>query len=72
MSDYITIRKLRELKEDWDNDGSIPPTKEAIGLAEEIMATAPAAVPLSGGGVQLVWPCGAEIDITPEGTFNLE
>jgi len=68
----ITLDKLRELKEDWDGEGSIPPTEEAIALAERTINSQPAVVPCRGGGVQIEWPNGAEIGITPQGTFELE
>lgn len=71
----ITLDKLREMKEDWDDDGAVAPTEEAINLAELILNTPPAVVPRENGGVQIEWHCGgedAEIVITPEGTVELE
>lgn len=66
------LSHLRELQHDWDSYGSIPPTEEAIVLAERIINEQPTVVPRSGGGVQIEWPSGAEIGITPEGTWEME
>jgi hypothetical protein len=73
MADKITLDELRELKNDWDGYGAVPPTEDAIALAELIVNAEPRVVPLSNGGVQIEWPvAGAEISITPEGTLELE
>jgi hypothetical protein len=69
----MTLDSLRALKDDWNNDGALAPTEDAIRLAERILNSEPTAVPLENGGVQIEWPiAGAEIVITPEGTFELE
>jgi hypothetical protein len=69
----IKLDRLRELKEDWDEDGGVPPTEKAIDLAELILNTPPNVIATSNGGVQIEWPiAGAEICITPEGTLELE
>ncbi len=75
----IKLDNLRELKDDWDNDGAVAPTEEAIQLAERIlnmMQDTPARVePCTDGGVLLTWSApGIEIEttVTPEGTMQLE
>ena len=69
----VTLDKLRELKDDWDGDGSPAPTEAALQLAEKILNMQPTVVPRGDGGVQIEWPmAGAEIGITPEGTLELE
>jgi hypothetical protein len=71
----ITLDKLREMKDDWDDEGALAPTEEAIALAEQIINTLPDVVPRTGGGVQVEWhSAGADIEIaiTPEGTLELE
>lgn len=73
MSTKITLDKLREMKDDWDGDGALAPTEEAIALAEKILNMQPTVVPRDDGGLQIEWPiAGAEICITPEGTLELE
>lgn len=79
MANKITLDKLRELKEDWDDDGAPAPAEEAIEMAERVLnmlRDEPGqAVPLTNGGVQLEWHAGGvdlEIVITPEGTVELE
>lgn len=69
----ITLDKLREMKDDWDDDGSLAPTEAALQLAEKILNMEPTVVPREDGGVQIEWPmAGAEICITPDGTLELE
>jgi hypothetical protein len=70
----LKLDNLRALKDDWDNDGALAPTEEAILLAEKIINAEPSVVPLTDGGVQVEWHCGADIEIaiTPEGTMALE
>lgn len=67
----IRLIDLRRRKDDWDGEG-FPPTEEAITVAEQVINAQPTVVPCSDGGVQINWPNGAEITITPEGTFELE
>jgi hypothetical protein len=71
----IRLDRLRELKDNWDHDGAVAPTEEAIALAEAILNTPGQAVPRTNGGVQIEWHCGGgdvEIVITPEGAMELE
>ena len=75
----IRLDKLRELKDDWDNDGAPAPTADAIDAAERILnmlrEVPGQAVPMIDGGVQIEWHArGFDIEfvITPEGTFELE
>ena len=75
----IRLDKLRELKEDWDNDGAKAPTEEAIDTAERVLnmlrEVPGQAVPCTDGGVQIEWHShglDVEFRITPEGTFELE
>jgi hypothetical protein len=75
MADKITLDKLRALKDDWDDDGAVAPTEEAINLAELILNAQPAAVPRTNGGVQIEWNVGETdvvIVITPDGTMEME
>ena len=79
LTNKITLDKLRELKDDWDNDGAPAPAEEAIEMAERILTilrdVLGQAVPMTNGGVQLEWHSGGvdlEIVITPEGTVELE
>jgi hypothetical protein len=71
----LKLDNLRALKDDWDNDGAVAPTEDALQLAEHILNTPGQAVPLTNGGVQIEWHIGGadvEIVITPEGTMLLE
>lgn len=69
----VSLNNLRELKDDWDEESGVPPTEEAIQLAEKILNETPITVALSDGGVRIEWRiAGAQIDITPEGTLELE
>ena len=80
MADKITLDKLRDLRDDWDDDGAPAPAEEAIEMAERILnrccgTMTGQAVPMTSGGVQLEWHSGGvdlEIVITPEGTVELE
>lgn len=79
MADKITLDKLRDLRDDWDDDGAPAPAEEAIEMAERILTVlrdvTGQAVPMTSGGVQLEWHSGGvdlEIVITPEGTVELE
>jgi len=75
----IKLDNLRELKDDWDEDGATAPSEEAISCAERILnmlRDVPGqAVPTTDGGVQIEWHArGFDIEfvITPEGSFELE
>ncbi len=73
MAKKITLTNLRELKDDWDGDGSPPPTEAAIDLAEAILNTPGLAFATPEGGVQIEWHVGDEhalIDITPHGLIE--
>lgn len=73
MANKITLDELRKLKDNWDDEGAPKPTEAALQLAEKIINAQPTVVPLTNGGVQIEWPiAGAEICITPDGTFELE
>ena len=75
MANKVSLDKLRELQDNWDDEGGLAPTEEAIQLAEQILNTPGQALPLQDGGVQIEWHIGAadvEIVITPEGTQELE
>ena len=71
----ITLDNLRKLKTNWDDQGAVAPTEEAIELAELIINTEPVVVPRHNGGVQIEWHCeGADIEvyITPDGVVEME
>jgi hypothetical protein len=75
----IKLDKLREMKDDWDDDGALAPTEEAVDAAERILNmlrdVPGAAVPMTNGGVQIEWHArGFDIEfvLTPEGTLELE
>lgn len=76
----LTVQRLFELlslPSNWDSYGSRPPTEEAVFRAVELVVLidrdnflAPRVVPISGGGVQLVWQSGTrelEIELSPTG-----
>jgi hypothetical protein len=75
----IKLDKLRVLKDDWDNDGALAPTADAIDVAERLLnmlrEVPGQAVPMTDGGVQIEWHASGfdvEFVITPEGTMELE
>ena len=70
----VGLNRLRELEEDWDSYGSVPPSHDLLEVAESfVRATdwyfAPFLLPphitaVSGGGVQFEWHCGVrELEI---------
>jgi hypothetical protein len=77
------IKRLNEillLPENWDSYGSRPPTRAAADTAMEILTgtdidyfVAPRVVPISGGGLQLEWECGArslEVEVLDDGSVE--
>ena len=81
------LDRLRNLHQDWDSYGSDAPTSLAVAIARHLIwivltrtyalaedrSIPYAVVPLSGGGVQVEWRCGAkaiEVEIGPDGHFG--
>ena len=63
IDSFKTLFSYRQLPENWDSYGSLPPTENAIKSAEAILSltlyvkalSAPYLRPLSGGGIQISW-----------------
>lgn len=82
----MTPAELGSLKDDWDSYGSIPPTPQAIKMAQDLIAIVVGAhgrdpdnsVPVSGGGVQVEWTknqhspidTSMEVTIDHDGVFT--
>jgi hypothetical protein len=75
--------RLRSLRENWDGEGSQPPTESAvyaaIGLISAVATLGfaelptPYLYPVSGGGAQIEWRAGErylEIEIMPDATAH--
>jgi hypothetical protein len=68
-----SLAKLRQLKHGWDSYGGLPPTPEAIAVAE-ILLQPGSLVPSPDGGLQIEWHQGGydiEITIDPRGSITV-
>lgn len=74
----VSLNRLRELEEDWDSYGSVPPSLDLIAVAESLLLWVgqhlapflppPHVTAVSGGGIQFEWRRGArelEIEFGP-------
>jgi hypothetical protein len=72
--------RLKKLPQNWDNEGSLPPSTQAIDSAFEILVSlpfedlpSPFVSPTSNGGAQFEWTHNGrelEIEILPDGTLE--
>jgi hypothetical protein len=67
-----SVHQILELGADWDNRGSSAPRVDALAFAYSLlsqamspMTVAPSVIPMSNGGVQLVW-AGSQVDVEVE------
>jgi len=65
-------QELLQLRPNWDNRGSATPRIDALSFAYSVLSEAmapttasPSVIPLSNGGVQLVW-AGNQVDVEVE------
>ena len=58
--------EMRALKPGWDNYGGQPITEAAIQTVQRLQATPPRIVPISLGGLMIIWP-GFYLFIEPNG-----
>lgn len=72
IDSFKTLFSYRQLPENWDSYGSLPPTDDAINSAEAILKrtfymkalSPPYLRPLSGGGIQISWKATSrELDL---------
>ena len=76
----IAIRKINDLRNlpvDWDGYGSQQIEQRAIDTAVSVVLklpkdlSAPHVAPVPGGGIQLEWQSGTEVEILPNGSMEL-
>lgn len=63
---------LRTLRRGWDNHRGLPIDERAIEAALNLLRSTPHLTPTSGGGVQIDWPTGEELEFAPNGTQVME